>query len=405
MPATYTLLPQILCASILTCALGHAQDQRPSEVASLISNEIATALKAGETPKAWLTALGSHAEYRILSVDATSVKIDLQGNSFPIRWSEIASKDLIELAAGIAGKKNDRLLVAAKTALLLGSPDRASAILGQMHNPEGKLQAAIDALTQEIVSAKPAAVAGTQKSAPATPTPASPPPAVTPPPPPLPSLPVTPNALAGKSGRVLKVGPSQKLKTVAEAAAAVRNGDIVEIEAGVYKGDVSTWSADDIIIRGVGGFAHLDAAGHNEGGKAIWVVRGRNVVIENIEFSNCSVPDRNGAGIRIECQSMTLRNCYFHDNENGVLGGPPDCEVLMEGCEFYNNGAGDGYSHNMYIGHIKSFTMRNCYSHGAKIGHNVKSRAQTNIITYCRIMDESDGTASYTIDLPNGGLS
>jgi len=59
----------------------------------------------------------------------------------------------------------------------------------------------------------------------------------------------------------------------------------------------------------------------------------------------------------------------------------------------------------MYIGHIRSFILRHSYSHHAKIGHNVKSRAQENYILYNCIMDEKDGRSSYAIDLPNGGAS
>jgi hypothetical protein len=51
------------------------------------------------------------------------------------------------------------------------------------------------------------------------------------------------------------------------------------------------------------------------------------------------------------------------------------------------------------------FTLRYSDSHHARIGHLVKSRARENYILYNRIMDETDGTSSYVIDLPNGGLS
>ncbi|HOX08694.1 MAG TPA: right-handed parallel beta-helix repeat-containing protein [Planctomycetota bacterium] len=220
---------------------------------------------------------------------------------------------------------------------------------------------------------------------------------------------LAPIAAAGEPGyskRVLKVGPDKQFKTVAAAARAVKNGDTVEIDAGLYKGDVASWHVSDVIIRGVGGLAHLEADGKDEGGKGIWVVGGRNVVIENIEFSGCKVSDDNGAGIRLESEGPTvIRNCYFHDNENGILGGHGGCELVVEYCEFFRNGHGDGYSHNMYIGNCRSFTLRHSYSHGAKVGHNVKSRAFKNVIVYNRIMDEADGSASYEIDLPNGGLS
>ncbi len=49
--------------------------------------------------------------------------------------------------------------------------------------------------------------------------------------------------------------------------------------------------------------------------------------------------------------------------------------------------------------------MRFCYSHEARIGHEVKSWANANYILYNRILDGLNGTASYSLDLPNGGTS
>lgn len=409
-------LATLCCLSIAWWALSYctyAEDQVSTDAAiPVIFQQVDAVVKAGEHPKVWVTILGGRTNCRIVSADANMLKVDIQGNAFPLRWKDITADYLVGIAESVAGEKGDRLVFAAKAALLLGYVDRASDILARARNSDDSLKATISALTQEIAQAQ--AKSNATAAAPAKKTAASATPAQAAAPA---KAPVQPEAVvpplgppggsvttAGKSGRVLKVGANKQYKTGAEAARAVKNGDIVEIDAGVYKGDVMTWSADDILIRGVGGMAHFDADGKNEGGKATWVVRGHNIVIENIEFSNAVVPDKNGAGIRIECSSMTLRNCYFHDNEDGVLGGN-DSELLFECCEFYNNGAGDGYSHNMYIGHAKSFTLRYCYSHGAKIGHNVKSRAAKNVIMYNRIMDESEGTASYTIDLPNGGLS
>ncbi len=207
------------------------------------------------------------------------------------------------------------------------------------------------------------------------------------------------------SGRTLQVGPTRKLKTPSQAAAAAKNGDTIEIDAGLYSGDVATWTRNDLTIRGVGGRAHLDAHGRNAQGKGIWVIQGANTTIENVEFSGAKVPDQNGAGIRQEGPGLTLRNCYFHDNENGILTGANlSSDIVIENSEFARNGFGDGQTHNIYIGTVRSFTLRYSYSHLAKIGHLVKSRAQTNYILYNRLTDET-GTASYEIDLPAGGRS
>ena len=42
--------------------------------------------------------------------------------------------------------------------------------------------------------------------------------------------------------------------------------------------------------------------------------------------------------------------------------------------------AGDGQSHNIYIGNIRHFTLRFSHSHDSVRGHEVKSRARFNVI-------------------------
>jgi hypothetical protein len=186
----------------------------------------------------------------------------------------------------------------------------------------------------------------------------------------------------------------------------VQDGDTVNIDAGLYIGDVGAWYADNLLIRGVGGMAHLEANGEYAQGKGTWVVAGNNTTIENIEFSGAAVPDQNGAGIRLDGTNITIRHCYFHNNENGILLGQNLLsDVLIEYSEFAYNGFGDGYTHNIYIGNIHSFTIRYSYLHHAIVGHNCKSRARENYILYNRIMDEETGNSSYLLDLPNGGKS
>ena len=207
-------------------------------------------------------------------------------------------------------------------------------------------------------------------------------------------------------GRIHKVGPGRALERPSDAAKIANDFDTIEIDPAAYIDDVAIWRQNHLTIRGVNGRAQLFANNVNAEGKGIWVVKGNNTTIENIAFFNVSVPDRNGAGIRLEGRNLVLRNCYFENNENGILAGDnPDSEIIIEQCEFYNNGYGDGYTHNIYIGRIKKFVMKFCYVHHARIGHNVKSRAQENYILYNRIMDEEEGRSSYLLDLSNGGFA
>jgi hypothetical protein len=204
----------------------------------------------------------------------------------------------------------------------------------------------------------------------------------------------------------LEVGPDKTLKKPCAAFAAAKDGDTIQIDgAGDYTGDVCAVLKNKLTIRGVNGRPKIDANGTSSGGKAAWIVSGDDTTIDNIEFLNAKANDKNGAGIRQEGTNVTIRNCSFHDNEDGILAGDnADSTVTIENSEFFKNGFGDGQSHNLYINHVGSLVFRFNYSHDAKIGHLLKSRAKTSLIAYNRLTDEN-GTASYEIDLPNAGTS
>ncbi len=200
----------------------------------------------------------------------------------------------------------------------------------------------------------------------------------------------------------------ENYSTIQSAVSASSDGDRIEIQAGTYTGSgiVATIGTDNLTITGVNGMAHLDATGVTiSNQKAIFVTTGNTITLENIEFSNAAVPDENGAGIRHEGGLLTIRNCSFHDSENGILTSSQDnAELYIENSEFNHNGLGRaGYTHNIYVGHIDKFTIKYSYSHHATHGHNMKSRAYENHILYNRIMDETSGNASYQIDVPDGG--
>lgn len=208
--------------------------------------------------------------------------------------------------------------------------------------------------------------------------------------------------------KVLRVGPSGEFARPCAAIAAAAAGDTIEVDSSIpYDGDVCAWKTDGLIIRGVGAQrAVLNAAGKSSQGKAIWVIGAENTTIENMEFTGAKVPDQNGAGIRSEGANLTVRNCYFHDNEEGILSGNDrQKSVVVEFSEFARNGYEDGQAHNIYIGHAGKFIFRFNYSHHSIVGHLVKSRAAENYILYNRLSDEATGTGSYEIDLPNGGKS
>lgn len=202
-----------------------------------------------------------------------------------------------------------------------------------------------------------------------------------------------------------QVGPTRTYTKPSQVSNLVQNGDTVLIDAGTYANDVARFTAHNLLLRGVGGLAHLQCGGTVYGGKAIWVLVGNDVTVENIEFSEAACPDLNGAGIRSEGINLIIRHCYFHDNENGILAGDiASGDFLIEYCEFKGNGYANGLAHNLYINHAHSLIFRYNYTHDAKVGHELKSRALSNYI-YCNRFSDENGSASRSIDLPNGGFS
>lgn len=230
-----------------------------------------------------------------------------------------------------------------------------------------------------------------------------------PPPPPWAPLEPPRATLQAGGGRVWRVGPQEPLRTIAEAARLASDGDVVEIQAGDYRGDVAVWMQKRLTIRGVGGQARLYADGRAAEGKAIWVLRDGNFDISNVDFVGVRVPHRNGAGIRFEGGRLVLRECLFWGSESGILtsgGGSRRESVLeVEGCEFGYLGDGEGQAHGIYAGDIARLRVIGSYFHHGNVGHLIKSRAAVNDIRYNRVTDEVGGRASYEIDLPNGGLA
>ena len=230
---------------------------------------------------------------------------------------------------------------------------------------------------------------------------AAPPPSdavrVAPVPPPM-QVPLDVNA------RTLHVGPGGDYATPSAAAAAARDGDTIEIAAGDYHADVAVWNAHRLRIVGGDPRPRVFADGRDAQGKGIWVVRGDDTTIEHVDLSGAHVADRNGAAIRLEGRNLTLRRAYLHDNENGLLtGANATSEITIDHCEFARNGGGEGFTHNLYVGHVAKLTVTESYLHHAIGGHNLKSRAMTTVVTDSRLADEADGRASYEADFPNGG--
>jgi hypothetical protein len=199
----------------------------------------------------------------------------------------------------------------------------------------------------------------------------------------------------------LTVGNGQSIQAAIDAAAP---GDTIDVQAGTYTDQFLTIRTS-ITLQAVNGEVQLVATQQPPDGKAYITegASGISVAINGFDISGVAVPDGNGAAIRYEGGGLSLSDDYFHDNQEGLLGAAvSNGSIAIDHSEFAHNGDGSGSTHNIYVGAIASFSLTNSYIHDAVVGHEVKSRAANNTITGNRIFDNG-GSASYSIDLPNGG--
>ena len=206
----------------------------------------------------------------------------------------------------------------------------------------------------------------------------------------------------GVAAKVLLVGPDRSLQMPSEAAAVAQDGDVVRFDPGEYV-DCAIWRARGLVLEAPEGAAHVrDRAC---AGKAIWVIAGDDVTVENVTFSGARVPDQNGAGIRAEGKNLTVRNSRFYDNENGILAGTVEgSTILIEGSVFERNGkCAANCAHGVYVNQIARLKVVNSIFRAQLVGHHVKSGALALEVIGSTIEDGPEGTASYLIDVTSGG--
>lgn len=203
---------------------------------------------------------------------------------------------------------------------------------------------------------------------------------------------------------ILDITTGQTYATLSAAISGSGAGDVIEVSAGLYTEDFPKIT-HSLTIRGIGGLAHLMPLGQPSNGQGVLVIDAPNVTLDHLEISGSTVPDGNGAGIRFETgTNLTITNSWLHDNQNGLLANAGvGVTITIDHSEFNNNGTETGFTHNIYVGEISQLLITNSYIHDALGGHEIKSRADTTVITGNRIQDGALADTSYSIDLPNGG--
>jgi hypothetical protein len=208
----------------------------------------------------------------------------------------------------------------------------------------------------------------------------------------------------GAAAKTLEVGDGKPYKNPSDAIAAAADGDTIQIGAGEYF-DCATVSADKLTIEGTAPDAAASMTDKTCGGKALLVITGNDITVRNLTLTRARVPDGNGAGIRAEGVNLTIDHVKFINNQDGILGAPvPDSTIIIRNSEFTRNGAcNPACAHGIYVNQMKLLHIENSVFSETKEAHHIKSRALRTEVVGCNITDGPNGTASYEIDIPNGG--
>jgi hypothetical protein len=119
----------------------------------------------------------------------------------------------------------------------------------------------------------------------------------------------------------------------------------------------------------------------------------------------------NGAGIRQQAGNLTVINDQFNNDQDGILATPATKgvdSIVITNSSFNGDGVASGplagFEHGIYIGMVASLTVIGSTFNGILAGHDIKSRAEASTITGNTLEDGVTGTASYAVDLPDGGV-
>jgi hypothetical protein len=143
-------------------------------------------------------------------------------------------------------------------------------------------------------------------------------------------------------------------------------------------------------------------------GKAALVLRGVGAEIRGLTFTGISVPDGNGAGIRLEKGALNVALARFANSQQGILtADDPNGQIYITRSTFTGLGTCEnsaGCAHSLYIGNYGSLTVRESRFERGVGGHYVKARARQVTIENNSFDDANGKGTNYMIDLPAGSI-
>ena len=198
--------------------------------------------------------------------------------------------------------------------------------------------------------------------------------------------------------------------SLADALRQAKDGDTIELLPGEYPGG---WTLERrrLTLRGVlsgtGKRPLIQGGGKIGSAKALWLVRGGEVTLDNLEFRGSRSAQGEGAGVRLEGGSLRVLRSAFYDNEHGIVASHDAKATLhIEDSEFgLAPKVVGGLYHLLNVGRIQKLQVSGSRFQQGFEGQLIKTRARENQILYNFIHDGLRGGASYEIEIAAGGLA
>ena len=203
-------------------------------------------------------------------------------------------------------------------------------------------------------------------------------------------------------------GASVAPATLADLVAATPKGGVLKLPAGRF---VGTSPVGAITIEGqAGGGTVIDASGLRVAfGKGIFCPTESGFVGRWLKLTGASGPDGNAAGVRQNGDGIdfTMEDCEVTSCQDGLL--TFSGHVVLNRCNFHDNGNSDGLSHEVYFGGANGLIeATDCtFTCGTKSSHAFKSRFPRNILRNCAFAGNGDDgrVGGSVIDFPDGGVA
>jgi hypothetical protein len=211
-------------------------------------------------------------------------------------------------------------------------------------------------------------------------------------------------ALAQQNAPFTVVESGKSFYRLDDAVKAIGEGDgTIRIAPGRYKDCAIQTGGRVAFVAQASGTAIFDGGICED--KATLVLRGKAAHVDGLVFTHTSVPDGNGAGIRIEQGDLSVANTRFVDGQCGILSANDlKSKIVIDKSTFSGLGKhpnGNG-AHSLYIGDYGSLTVTNTRFERGTGGHYLKSRSPRVQILNNSFDDSQGRDTNYMIDLPGG---